>query len=52
MLGGFLSLEDYYAARGMKYKDEVRRIAANIRLARETAKEFGVPAEAVFQNLK
>jgi len=36
----------------MKYKDEVRRIAANIKLALETAKEFGVPAEAVFQNLK
>lgn len=52
VLGGFLSLEDYYAARGMKYKDEVRRIAANIKLALETAKEFGVPAEAVFQNLK
>ncbi len=52
VLGGFLSLEDYYASRGMKYKDEVRRIAANIKLAQETAKEFGVPADAVFQNLK
>ena len=50
--GGFLSLSDYYAARGLKYKDEVRRIAADLKLAAETAKEFGVPPEAVFSKLQ
>ena len=50
--GGFLSLSDYYAARGLKYKDEVRRIAADLKLAAETAREFGVPPDAVFSRLK
>ena len=50
--GGFLSLSDYYAERGLKYKDEVRRIAADLKLAADTAAEFGVPAEAVFSKLK
>lgn len=49
--GGFCSLSDYYAERGMKYRDEVRRIAADIRLARQTAEEFGVPPETVYSKL-
>ncbi|MCD8284096.1 MAG: phage portal protein [Opitutae bacterium] len=52
VLGGFSSIEDYYAERGMSYKAEVRRVAAAVKLARDTAKEFGVPEGAIFEGLK
>lgn len=44
---GLITAEDLYAARGMRFKTEIRRRAAELKYMQKIADEYGVPLEAL-----